>query len=585
VAQADAERIARYIAWACANGIHEPKDFLILTKTKEFIRLYAEQLEQYGIPAETSGSVAVYDEVHALSLLAQCLNDAADRVALLAVLRGMLFGLSDAALAQYKREGHPFSYFSPPEEEQVSEMSRPVIRALAALKKYWGWVKSLPALSAFQRIVEDTGLLPYAAVRDAGSTRAGTLIKLMQTLQQDTLASSSWLALTRVLKALAEGKGIETSSLYAGGDSAVRIMNLHKAKGLEAPVVFLACPCGENDHDADQYIDRSEHPPKGYFTISRKKGEFQSEMIAQPAGWEAMNQREREFANAEKVRLLYVAATRAKRMLVVSLYPEQPAKCPWTSLMEGMELTPELEVPDYVPGRKAVCTEIPDLTSFLDERQRLLERLAGPTFARISVTQQTKGSGDIPDWSTEGWGQAFGSTVHKTLEALGKGLSESDIGDYIRWMAAQEGLDETYRAEAANVVRSVIGSSIWQRGLRAKRRLHEVSMTIKKLPEEIKALHSSNEADPEVASAATEPASIQHVIVKGVIDFLFEEEDGWVIVDFKTDQVEEDKLDSFVRFYRPQVLVYAQEWEKTFGYRVKEAGLYFTSLRKYEVLT
>ncbi|MNN99845.1 ATP-dependent helicase/nuclease subunit A [compost metagenome] len=72
-----------------------------------------------------------------------------------------------------------------------------------------------------------------------------------------------------------------------------------------------------------------------------------------------------------------------------------------------------------------------------------------------------------------------------------------------------------------------------------------------------------------------------HAYVRGVIDFLFEEEDGWVIVDFKTDSVTEEKLQSFIDFYRPQVQAYASEWEQTFGYKVKEAGLYFISLQKH----
>jgi ATP-dependent helicase/nuclease subunit A len=73
--------------------------------------------------------------------------------------------------------------------------------------------------------------------------------------------------------------------------------------------------------------------------------------------------------------------------------------------------------------------------------------------------------------------------------------------------------------------------------------------------------------------------------VRGVIDFLFEEEDGWVIVDFKTDSVTEEKLPAFVDFYRPQVLAYASEWEKSFGYRAKESGLYFAQLGTYKTLT
>jgi ATP-dependent helicase/nuclease subunit A len=132
----------------------------------------------------------------------------------------------------------------------------------------------------------------------------------------------------------------------------------------------------------------------------------------------------------------------------------------------------------------------------------------------------------------------------------------------------------------------VLRSEIWQRGRRAKRALYEVSMTVSKLPEEILSgglASGSAGADTETAAAGTQ-ASLNRLIVKGVVDYVFEEEDGWVIVDFKTDQLEENNLESFLQFYRPQVLAYAREWEKTFGYKVKGAGLLFTSLPKYVVL-
>ncbi|WP_415926516.1 hypothetical protein [Paenibacillus elgii] len=50
------------------------------------------------------------------------------------------------------------------------------------------------------------------------------------------------------------------------------------------------------------------------------------------------------------------------------------------------------------------------------------------------------------------------------------------------------------------------------------------------------------------------------------------------MVDFKTDSVTEEKLQSFIDFYRPQVQAYASEWERAFVYNVKEVGLYFVQL-------
>lgn len=596
IAQADAERVAKYIAWACNGGnvqIEEreggsraavPGDFLILTKTREFIHLYAEQLDLHGVPADTSGSITVYEELLTLWQLARLLDDPADKPAMLAVMRGMLFGLSDRELWAYQQEGHRFSLFDAPVIEACSEEARPVAVVLGRLRIYLDWVRKLSAATAFGRIVEDLGVLPYVSTLTAGSVRAGTMVRMLQLLHDDPAAGTSWPALCRAIEAMLADRGMETSSLYAGGNQAVRIMNLHKAKGLEAPVVFLACPCGESDHDATEYIDRSADPAVGYFTISRSLGEFKTEVVAQPVGWAAMNEREREFANAEKDRLLYVAATRPKQMLVVSLYPEQPAKCPWTPLVEGMDFVRELEVPELEPEQKQELTEGPDLEAVMAARQQKLEAAGAPTYAVLSVTRQTKAVGERPEWSAEGKGMAFGSVVHRAIELLGKGdVLEAELADAIAMLAAEEGLASEHIGEAERLVRSLLASELWQRSLRARRRLFEVPLMLRKRADEVSVLGGTGDMEAEAAATLETGTigSVEHAYVRGVIDFAFEEEDGWVIVDFKTDSVTEEKLQSFVDFYRPQVQAYANEWERSFGYRVKESGLYFVQLGRW----
>lgn len=439
------------------------------------------------------------------------------------------------------------------------------------------------AATAFNRIVDDLGVLPYVSTLPAGSVRAGTLVRMLQLLHGDPAASSSWAELCRLIEHMLADRGMETSSLYAGGNQAVRIMNLHKAKGLEASVVFLACPCGESDHDATQYVDRSADPAAGYFTISKSIGEFKKEVIAQPLGWGEMNERERIFSNAEKDRLLYVAATRPKQMLVISLYPDHPAKCPWTPLIDGMDFVRELDVPKVLPEKKTELTERPDLQSVAEARKMRLDAISEPTYRVMSVTEHTKATGDKPEWSAEGKGMAFGSVVHRSIELLGKGLPESELEDTISFLAEEEGMDEAHISEAARVVRRVIASEFWQRSLRARRRLFEVPLMIRKNSDGISGFSDAGGAASEVAAGSEGTDSIQYAYVRGVIDFLFEEEDGWVIVDFKTDSVTEEKLQSFVNFYRPQVQAYASEWEKSFGYKVKEAGLYFVQLGMWVV--
>src|SRR5207245_2558066 len=73
-------------------------------------------------------------------------------------------------------------------------------------------------------------------------------------------------------------------------------------------------------------------------------------------------------------------------------------------------------------------------------------------------------------------------------------------------------------------------------------------------------------------------------LVRGVIDLAFEEADGWVIVDYKTDRATGERLEALTETYRPQLLAYRAAWEQALRQPVKETGLYFTHARRYQVV-
>ena len=65
------------------------------------------------------------------------------------------------------------------------------------------------------------------------------------------------------------------------------------------------------------------------------------------------------------------------------------------------------------------------------------------------------------------------------------------------------------------------------------------------------------------------------------MDLVFEEEGGWVIVDFKTDPMNSKGVRPLAEKYGPQLLEYERAWQETTGEPVKEKGLYFTELENY----
>lgn len=259
--------------------------------------------------------------------------------------------------------------------------------------------------------------------------------------------------------------------------------------------------------------------------------------------------------------------------------------------MDGMELIRELDVPESVEQDILVDatssglseSEVApiDLGAYLDMRDQVFQQLCRPTYAEATVTGLTKSIGDTPEWSATGRGQSFGSVIHKGLEAVGKGLPMSELPEYVQYLCQVEGVAEKDATDALPIIQEILNSELWQRSLRAKRRLFEIPIMM--VMSKTMSYPATEQTMSETAAVALTHQSNNggNLLVKGVIDFAFEEDDGWVIVDFKTDQLDESKLEQFVGFYAPQVQAYAKAWSETFGYRVNEAGLYFVSLRRF----
>ena len=80
---------------------------------------------------------------------------------------------------------------------------------------------------------------------------------------------------------------------------------------------------------------------------------------------------------------------------------------------------------------------------------------------------------------------------------------------------------------------------------------------------------------------ATESTTGLPTVLRGVIDLVFQEDAGWVIVDYKSERVETGDLPALVKYYKPQIEAYARVWERVVGQSVTESGLFFTHTASY----
>ncbi len=557
----DATRIARAVEAAVREGARRPEDFLVLFRTRKHMSDYARELEARGIPYELSGGGAFKDseELRTLLPLLQALSDPDDPVPYVSVLRGSLFGVDDEALYLFSRAGGRFSF-----RAALPEGADPrIAKACEFLREGEALAATLPPAAAIAQLCGRLGWTAYGAARELGDSRAGNLLKAIAAARTFSTEGLDFAAVVAELDRLTGEGYIEEMGARPGRRGAVRLMTVHGAKGLEAPVVFLADPRRERDRPTRFWIDRSSPRARGHWRIIRETEGFGVVEIAQPRGWDRMCETEEAFEAAERSRLLYVAATRAREMLVVSIWKQgksENAHGPWSPL------APYLAEDLREPGTPAAAEPPPPLTrlpeelsAFARRRQARRQQSARSTYAVTPVTHVAH-VGPRPAWERTGRGMSWGRVLHGLLEALMRDPS-LDARAYAANLLADEERPAGDLEELVRTAEGVRASDLWKRASAAPRRLVEVPFALMARREELGL-----------------PDGPSETLLQGAIDLVFEENGTWTLVDYKSDTVG-DKLDDLVAFYTPQIAIYRRYWERLTGSPTR-AGLFFAEARQ-----
>jgi ATP-dependent helicase/nuclease subunit A len=566
VAAVDSVRIASWIRAAIDAKVEipsagsraaEPGDFLILFRYKKMMDLYARELELRGVPYEIAGGGAFSEseDLRDLLPLLEAIVDPDDPVSLAATLRGPLFGVDDDALYRFHRAGGRFHLFVPP----PAGTDERILRAIDVLKESFDLSRRLPPAAALARIAGNVGVIAHGGARELGRTRAGNLLKAVSIARVLSADGESFASIVRHLRQLSTASDTEEMSVQPGAVRTVRLMTLHRAKGLEAPIVFLAEPGGEWDAPIDFCVARETEPPEAWLRVLRPdRGDRPTtEEIARPVGWSEREGAELRFQEAENDRLLYVAATRAADLLVVSSAGNDK-KSPWAKLAKAIErplpVLPERSRPES-PEAAA-----PDLSRELADFRRNAETRRGSasqqSYRIVQVTKLTHAAAEATPFRTRtGRGMSWGRVIHRLLEGAMKDLS-LDLPLFASNLLAEEERSAEERDAAVDLARAVIASPLWRRALAARRRMTEVPFALQTSSREL----GLSDGPPET-------------VLQGAIDLAFEEDAGWIIVDYKSDTVA-GNLAELVSFYSPQIELYRRYWQRMTG-RPTKAGLFF----------
>jgi ATP-dependent helicase/nuclease subunit A len=557
VAGVDAEAIARFIRAEVDARRRRWGDFMVLTMRKASLVTYARALDTLEIPVEVSGAggFAESTAVDALAGLLRTLADPGDGPALVGVLRGPLFGLSDRALFQHRQAGWPLLVTLPLPDDAAG----PVADALRVLGEMYRWMRQLPVPAAVERVLEATGWLAAEAAAGEGGAEAGHLLHAVDRIRRIVETGGTLFDAVEALDADLESSEVESVPLESGRRDVVRLMNLHKAKGLEGRIVFLADPLRDLSDQVDVRIVRDETGARGYFQIVRKReGSWARPVLAEPPDWAAHATAEQSYLQAERSRLLYVAATRAQDLLVVSRWAGTGGGSrPWEAFKAALDEAPALRIPATVElpatARRPSLTAREHATAARETRHAAIRV---PSWHVESVTGTAHRAGPPGEPLQRGrtrepdTGMAWGRLVHALLEHAGRGprRDRAHLERVARWLTVEDAELRRVVPDALDTVERVMASDLWQRALAAEELHAEVPFAVRL---------EGEDGTPR--------------ILHGVIDLAFRGPDGWELLDYKTDQAD---VATLAARYGDQVRQYAAQWATLTGGPVGRAGVY-----------
>jgi len=536
-------------------------DVAILFRATTGLETYEQAFREAGVPYRMDGGKAYFArrEVDDALLCLRAADDPSDGPAVYGALHSSLFGFSDDELFLFWAAGGRFDLFAAQPEAHAA-----VAAALATLRGLHERRAAGEPHELVESLLRSARASEVLAASGAGGPQAiANLEKLLDRARAFSGAGGQGLGAFLAWAAEAgDAAGEQESQVDDDGD-VVHLLTIHKAKGLEYPIVILAGGAlGGSGGGGEPIVDREARE-----LVVRLKAELPGAPARdlESQRYVALREREKLMEASEGRRLLYVAATRARDRLVVTCFGRLrnkdgapsfvllgpvaealPAPAPVKEAYEdgGLLVLPPRVPPAVDEGEGPPPDE--DLAGARREwagrRAALLElaRRAAPATSPSGlehVDEQVRAGGPGAP-AGRARALALGAVVHRVMELC-------DLGDErsLREVAAAAARELEWpdlAAEAADLAAACWRADPVRRAARAAA------------------------ADPEAVHREVPVASLaDDVVLSGAADLLYRDGDRWVVVDYKTDRGAD--ADVLLARYRPQGAAYALAVEAVLG--------------------
>jgi ATP-dependent helicase/nuclease subunit A len=317
---------------------------------------YVEIFRLAGVPVSCQATAGYFEatEINDFVALLKVLDNPQRDIELAAVLRSPIFKVSDTELAKIKLHNkakkRQKSYYDCVLEycsdDTDAELSGRLDKILARIEQWRTIARRGKLADLLWRIYRQTDLLSFVSALPNGQSRRANLLKLHdRAIQYEGFASTAGVpSLSRFVEFIEKlqetGQDWAPAEPQSSAGNAVRILSVHKSKGLEFPVVFLAeleSQFNKRDVQADCLIDADY--TLGLQVIDRESNSKLSSLARQ-----VIQEQKASMGLAEEMRILYVAMTRAKERLILTA-SQKHSKCP--QIISNGFFFDNMPVPDW----------------------------------------------------------------------------------------------------------------------------------------------------------------------------------------------------------------------------------------------
>jgi ATP-dependent helicase/nuclease subunit A len=644
------------------------KDIVILLRaTKNWSEVFLEELGSQGIPVYADTGTGYFEtiEIRTMMSLLKIIDNPMQDVPMIAVLKSPIIGftaeeLSDIRLLDSKK------YFY----EIVKEISEDFYDINEELKiKCKEFINNLnkwrhkalytPIDEFIWYLYMDTAYYGYVGAMPNGKLRQANLKILFQRAKQFEKTSFKGLFnfITFINKLINNQNDMGNAKILGEHEDVVRIMSIHKSKGLEFPVVFTS-GVGKKFNLRDTSNSVLYHEDLGY---GPDYVDLENRVSISTIAKEAIKKKLISETISEEMRILYVAFTRAKEKLIITGATRNLEKTisKWTSAASmDKEIIPAVEVikernylgwvgmaiakhKDGKNLRKYVGAYDDDIVldnskwavkmwtkeslavdknlEAVEEKKeddlfinREIEVIDKEIERRLNYRYKYKDILNLPsNISVSDLKKALYNNEDDELRTVNtygekisikpkfiqekKGVSKSERGTIAHLVMQKLNLDRVSSKEEIDDQIDMLKTSdlITEEEEKSISNIRFIDFFKNTLGKRLLDSYKSNKLVKRELPFYTEISTLnidsnldkeiylnEKIRLQGIIDCIFEEEDGIVLIDYKTDYVQLGKEEEIINKYKVQIKYYKEAVEKITGKRVKEAYLYLFGINK-----